>query len=394
MRSFIALLLFITVSVPGFTAEKATICLNMIVKDETPVIERCLASVMPIIDTWVIVDTGSKDGTQEMILKFMKDIPGELHERPWINFGHNRNEALSLAKGKADYVLIIDADESLVFKSEFKLPELDKDFYYITTDFAGTNYLRNQLVKNSLDWKWIGVLHEVICCDNAKTSGTLTNVSNYVRTDGNRSTDTQKYHKDAKLLEKAMQDDPTNTRNQFYLAQSYKDAGELELALINYKKRIAMGGWDEELFWSLLQVGILQETLKMDPEIVKRGYDIAYNYRPTRAESLYRLAFYNRSVGDFQAGYDAALKALHLRNSSDVLFVETWIYDYGLLLEYSISAYWIEKYHEALLASHLLLANPKIPNNVRECVERNLVWVNLKIKENMEKQKLQALISQ
>ena len=77
-----------------------TICLNMIVKDEKDVICRCLASVKPVIDYWVIVDTGSSDGTQEIIRAFMKEIPGELHERPWINFGHNRNEALELAKGK------------------------------------------------------------------------------------------------------------------------------------------------------------------------------------------------------------------------------------------------------------------------------------------------------
>jgi hypothetical protein len=41
--------------------------------------------------------TGSADGTQ----KFMKAVPGELHELSWVNFAHNRNQALSLAKEKA-----------------------------------------------------------------------------------------------------------------------------------------------------------------------------------------------------------------------------------------------------------------------------------------------------
>jgi len=385
MRFFLIIFSFVLFTCDLSSSEKKTICLNMIIKDESPVIERCLASVKPVIDTWVIVDTGSTDGTQKIVKEFMKDIPGELHERPWINFGHNRNEALTLAKGKADYVLIIDADETLVITPGFSMPELDKDFYYITTEFGGTNYLRNQLIKNSLDWKWIGVLHEVVCCDQAHTFDTLKGLVNFVRTDGNRSTDKEKYQKDALLLEKAMQDDPNNTRNQFYLAQSYKDAGENELALKHYKKRIAMGGWDQELFWSLLQVGILQESLEMDPELVKRSYNLAFQYRPTRIEPVYRLAFYHRAKGNFQASYDATLKALHVRSSSDSLFVEQWIYDYGLLLEYSIAAYWIEKYHEALLASHLLLANPKLPDNVKECVERNLVWINLKIKEAQEK---------
>lgn len=391
MRFFIVLIAFCLTASAGFTAEKKTICLNMIVKNESPVIERCLASVKPIIDYWVIVDTGSTDGTQKIIKEYMKDIPGELQERPWVNFGHNRNEALELAKSKADYVLIIDADETLVYTSEFQLPELDKDFYYITTEFGGTNYPRSQLVKNSLDWKWIGDLHEVLCCDAASSVSTLANVANFVRTDGNRSTDPRKYHKDAEILEKAMLRDPTSTRNQFYLAQSYRDAGENELSLKNYKKRVAMGGWDQEIFWSLLQIGTLQEALGMKPEVIKRGYEIAHEYRPSRVEPLYRLAAYQRSIEDFQGGYETALKGLHLKKSDDLLFVETWIYDYGLLLEYSINAYWVGKYHEALLSSLLLISNPKFPQNVRECAERNLVWINLKINEGLEKQKLQQL---
>ncbi len=71
-----------------------TVCLNMIVRDESPVIRRSLASVKNLIDYWVIVDTGSADDTKEIIKEFMKDVPGELHERPWVNFEHNRNEAL------------------------------------------------------------------------------------------------------------------------------------------------------------------------------------------------------------------------------------------------------------------------------------------------------------
>src|ERR1700722_17972902 len=76
------------------------ICLNMIVKNESKVIQRCLDSVKPHIDYWVIVDTGSTDGTQEIIKKHMKGIPGKLYERPWKNFGESRSEAFDLAKGK------------------------------------------------------------------------------------------------------------------------------------------------------------------------------------------------------------------------------------------------------------------------------------------------------
>ena len=84
---------------------RPTICLNMIVKNEAHVIERCLASARPLIDAWCIVDTGSSDGTQGTIRALMAGIPGTLHERPWKNFGHNRTEALQLAHAQGcDYL--------------------------------------------------------------------------------------------------------------------------------------------------------------------------------------------------------------------------------------------------------------------------------------------------
>ena len=94
-------------------AGETKLCLNMIVKNEALVIRRCLDSVRPIIDHWVIVDTGSTDGTQDIIREHLRDLPGELHERPWRNFAHNRSEALELARGRSDYTLIIDADDTL-----------------------------------------------------------------------------------------------------------------------------------------------------------------------------------------------------------------------------------------------------------------------------------------
>src|SRR5271154_6929613 len=108
---------------------KATICLNMIVKDEAPVIRRCLDSVRPFIDHWVIVDTGSSDGTQDIIRNHLKDLPGELIERPWVDFAHNRSEALAAARNKANYVLVIDADETLEADPGFAMPPLDLEPY-------------------------------------------------------------------------------------------------------------------------------------------------------------------------------------------------------------------------------------------------------------------------
>jgi glycosyltransferase involved in cell wall biosynthesis len=354
-----------------------TICLNMIVKDESAVIKRCLASVKPLINYWVIVDTGSTDGTQEIIREFMQDIPGELHESPWVDFAHNRNEALAFAKSKADYILFIDADEVLSFSPHYILPKLDKDFYTIMMDYAGTSYTRVGLIKSSLDWKWTGVLHESIDTHQRKTGGILQGVTNVVHTDGARAKDPERFIKDAQAMEAALEKEPNNTRYVFYIAQSYKDAKRYELAIKNYEKRIRMGGWNEEIFWSWFQIGILQEELGNTNEAVL-SYLKAYEMRPHRAEPLYRLANYFRRKEDYLSGYVAAKQGLTLPVSKDILFVEDWVQDYGLLLEYSICAYWIGKYREAQVTSHLILKK-QVPDNIRECVEKNLTWIDAKI---------------
>ena len=105
MKSILALLLLIPVLLMAKNApQRKTVCLNMIVKNESAIIARCLESVIPFIDYWVIVDTGSTDGTQAIIKKFMsaKKIPGKLYEKPWVDFAHNRNEAMKFAKNRAN----------------------------------------------------------------------------------------------------------------------------------------------------------------------------------------------------------------------------------------------------------------------------------------------------
>ena len=99
---------------------KNTITLVMIVKNESKVITRCLESVKDYIDYWVICDTGSTDGTQDIIKTFFSNvnIPGKLHNHKWVNFGFNRSLAIELARNKSDYSLLLDADFIFRIKDE------------------------------------------------------------------------------------------------------------------------------------------------------------------------------------------------------------------------------------------------------------------------------------
>lgn len=358
---------------------RPTVCLNMIVKNERAVISRCLESAKNLIDYWVIIDTGSTDDTADIIQACMKDVPGELHHRPWVNFAHNRNEALKLSKGKADFVLFIDADEEFQLSPHFRSLPFDKDFYLGTVRMEnGVEYQKIFLINNHMDWEWKGVLHEDVFCQEAKHFGHLEHVSTLHRLGGARSRDPQKHLKDIEILEKALLDEPQNSRYVFYLAESYLRAQKYDLALQTFEKRAAMGEWDQEVFWSLYNIACLQELLQMPSDIVIRSYSHAYLFRPSRAEPLYRLAKYLYHIQQPFLGYTIAHLAASLPVSQDAMNVEKTVYQFGILQEIASGAYYLGKFQEAKDACNKILALPDLPADVRQQTLARLSLLELK----------------
>lgn len=369
---------------PASNASKTkTITLCMIVKNESRVIERCLASVLPVIDHWVIVDTGSTDGTQEKILKFFENvgIPGELYERPWKDFGHNRSEALQLAKDKADYSYMIDADEVLVFEPGFdpdKFKEgLNADLYNIFALYGGTKYHRPQMTSNKKKFYYRGVLHEYVDChDPIGTRDFARGFMNTPIQDGARSSNPKKYEDDAVKFEEALAsgkvEEKDFNRYHFYLAQSYRDSQQWDKALQAYLKRADLGGWNEEVFYSLYQAGRIMEILEKPVDNIIQLYFRAYQTAPWRAESLWAAARLCRAFSRFDQGYRFAKQGLKVRYPEGALFVGQGVYEWALLDEFSIAAYWTGNYRESRMASIQLLKDNKFPADQKERIEANL----------------------
>ena len=358
-------------------ADRPTLCLSMIVKNEAPVIARCLASVRPIIDSWVIVDTGSTDGTQDAIRTLMADLPGELHERPWRDFAHNRTEAMELARSHGDYTLIIDADDVLELEPDFEMPALEADSYWLRIVLGSIIYNRPQIVRAALRWRWRGVLHEFLSCDEARTRAVLEGLRILVNSDGARRRDPQTYRRDAEILYAALQteDDPfMQARYQFYLAQSYLDCGEKEKALQAYLKRAELGFWVEEVFISLYRAAQLQGTLGRPFDEVMATYLRAANAVPSRLEALHGASRYCRLSKRYKEGYEIARRAGSFEEAPDGLFVERWIYEYGLLDEFAVNAYWAGAYQNCLNACQRILRERKCPEAERPRIEANAAF--------------------
>lgn len=374
-------------SLPAPSKNK-TLTLCMIVKNEAHVIERCLASVLPVIDYWVIVDTGSTDGTQQKIQDFFdrNGIDGQIHNRPWVDFGHNRSEALELAqKTDTDYALMIDADEILVFDPGFDpvafKNSLTADLYNIFAQFGQTRYHRPQLTSNKKRFYYRGVLHEYVDChDPIATRDFARGFMNTPIQDGARSSDPQKYAKDAAKFEESLAsgkvEEKDFNRYHFYMAQSYRDSQQWEKALAAYLKRADLGGWNEEVFYSLYQAGRIMEILEKPVDNIIQVYFKAYQTAPWRAESLWAAARLCRAFSRFDQGYRFAKQGLKIRYPEGALFVGQGIYEWALLDEFAIAAYWTGHYRESRIASIQLLKDGKFPPDQKDRIEANMKFAS------------------
>jgi glycosyltransferase involved in cell wall biosynthesis len=356
--------------------------LNAIVKNESHVIRRCLASVKPWIDSWVIVDTGSTDGTQGLVRTALEGIPGKLLQSAWADFGTNRTEAIKFAKGlspDSDYLLFIDADEQLQVPPGFKWPALTADVYRITMRYGNLSYARDALVKVSLPWHYVGVLHEYLDCPEPHHRETLDGPTILVTPDGARSKDPDKFKKDAAVLEAALKADPGNSRYVFYLAQSYRDAGEPLRAVIKYQQRAEMGGWDQEVYYSLLQIAQATGNAGVSVEKVVMAYLGAYRFRPYRPETLGRLAMFCRERKEFVLARLFAGAAIKIPQTDDILFVEPEWADWRNLDEFAVACYWTGDYLDSASACQDLLSNHKLPEHERARVTANLNFAQEKL---------------
>lgn len=349
------------------------IILNMIVRNEEVVIRRCLESVKPYIDEWCIVDTGSTDRTKEIIVETMSGITGALHDAEWKNFEHNRNDALNRIKNVGAYVLFIDADEVLKAPEGFHWPSLTADAYHLPVTYAGTSYVRVALVANRLEWRWKGSVHEFLESTTPAKFETLTAPAVIVYHEGARSRNPDTYVDDAHLLEAELKKNPNDPRTTFYLAQSWKDAGHPLKAKFYYQQRAMLGGFDEEKWYAMYEIGRMNERIGAPIAQIRDAYLEAYNYRPTRAEPLYQLARLHRERREWHLAFMFAHIGGSIPYPADKLFVDNAVYHWRLKDELSILCYYVgEMEYGKQITKYLLNNNPSVPEDQKPRIADNL----------------------
>jgi len=365
--------------------------LAMIVKNEESNIERCITSVAPYIDYYVICDTGSTDNTKEIIKKFFdeKGIPGEIHDHEWIDFGANRSKALELCLGKTQWALMIDADDNITGTLPVDKFDVNLDGYVVNIRRGPFTWLRAQIFNiGKKKWWYEEPLHEYACCEQPMNVGKLEGDYAWeVRTEGCRSksssNEVEKYQKDYYLLKSYLEKDPNQPRKQFYAAQSAFDSRMYEIAEKEYLKRAEMGNWVEEVFFSWMRVGMCREFQGRPLEQVIDAFMMAYETLPHRVEPLYHMSCIYRKHNRPRCAFLVAHLGVTMPIPQDILFVDTANYLWGIYDEVGTTAFYAGRPQIGMSACEKILKEPHLPEEHRERVTNNY---NIYMKHMLEYQ--------
>jgi len=353
------------------------LALNFICKNESKVIERMLNSVKNIVDLIVVNDTGSTDGTQDIIKKFGidNDIPTFVFERTFDDFQNSRNFAMQKLNDVVNDIgwdkdkthgFWIDCDEQLVIDHNFNKTQFTKDLYMINTYIGSMKYTRNTFFKLSKSFEWYGVVHEfIISKESGLTSGLAENISVKVSMDGHSwdGNISDKYFNHSQILEKYLSKDKRDPRWIFYCAQSFHDSASSQDRLENeerlrrsmkyYKERVnRTDGYEEERFYSQFRLGTIKRALEYPWAETMQELLKAYAMDPMRAEPIKVIIDYYLSVNEWNLAYlysKAAKVTFHGKNPypTRLLFVDESLYTWKLLEVHAAACYYTGRKEEA-----------------------------------------------
>ena len=217
----------------------------------------------------------------------------------------------------AGWILMLDMDWTIDLEdaqtARTALAGLDPTSAYnalVRNEWGAIEFPRPLWTPIFSDHHYEGVLHEYLI---GKTSGELTLGTVVYRPEGHRSrefgTDRERFLADAAVLEKEYAALPptdwTRPRLSFYIAQSYRDAGDTASAVSWYETRwLDPGGWLQERYLAALN------AFRLDNDPWVRNLEAAIELDPSRPEGWCELSGWYLRDGKANIGLTLARKAV------------------------------------------------------------------------------------
>lgn len=317
--------------------------LCMIVKDEEETLENCLISVNNIVDEIIIVDTGSKDRTKEIALKYTE----KLFDFKWCDdFAKARN--FSITKATNDWILVLDADE---VTNEFNLDNIKNFCNYKNNRLVGrikriNEYEDQHGIKKYIErvnrlfnknyFKYESIIHEQIVCKNGEAYDMenidlIVNHIGYTKQVLNR---TDKAQRNIQLLIKALKENQNDTYLNYQLGKSYFMCNDYENANKYFKIALSfIKNFNLEYVEDLIEsYGYTLINLKLYKEGLK-----LYNYKKYYSNSpdfLFVLASIEMNNGNFQKAAEIFLSCTEF-NQGKIEGITSFLplYNIGVIFE-------------------------------------------------------------
>lgn len=249
--------------------------LVMMVKDGAEHLEFCLDSLLPLIGTWTVCDTGSTDDTTKIVEDKLGHLPGRLWHHKWHDYGYNRTLALARAKDTAEWLLMLDSDMTLETEDDFAAflkaqHELVHGLYVPIFDH-GLGYKLPLLVRGNLKWRYSFPTHEYLEHEDRNFGSAMHVLIHHY---GNKTG--EDLERDLQLLGPLFR--KRNPRAVFYVAQTHRFSGNHEAAIAAYELRTQLNGSEEERWYASYQIARLRGDIE--------GLFEAWRQRPWRHEPL------------------------------------------------------------------------------------------------------------
>ncbi len=368
MKNNLLFLLLLIFGVKTKATDASLLVVVLMVKNEAAVIIKTLHPfVEGGVKNFLIFDTGSTDGTQNITRDYFKK-EGLKHayvlEEPFIDFATSRNHALMSAEDlfpEATFMLMLDAEwytqgvEDLMRFCALEKNNSDPcystriEMYYVDGTQA-SSFAVPRLIRTSAHIRFTGAIHEYI----AQVAHKAVPVTSYFKyqpcASGNEKT-AQRCHRDKEILLKELEKDPENSRTLFFLGQTYATLGDWKNAYIYYKKRVnAKTLHYEETFTTHLRLGDIAQNLflcenkSVRPTAVGH-YLEAYALCPGRAEPLIRIARYYLSLNQMFLAFLFAMQAVKIpQPNCDAFCLEKEKYTYARYDALGIAAWYTQEY--------------------------------------------------
>jgi len=272
--------------------KKPTVSLHMIVKDEVLAVVDLIGQAEWCFDAVYLTVSDKK--AYSKLKSTLDNAVVHVDYRHWNDrFDDARNHNWDLGK-KHDYSMWLDADDSFDFSQMPKLISYMEDYdavylpYHYAFDDNGNvivSHQRERLVKRSIGWVWKGWVHETLIPEKPFNKF-LANVP-VIHNSDHRDESMGRNHD---ILMKAYEatKDP---RYIHYLAISFFTQKKYDEAIELFKEYISVGGWDEEIYRSLVKLSECYYNKNNYDEAGRFALE-AIGYMPELPMAYYCLAQY------------------------------------------------------------------------------------------------------